>query len=75
MKNKMLPVFISVSAVFSLITLSAFTRQKPDWVDNNGVSAQYPDRLYKTGYGVGKAENFDYITHRTVTTEVSPCAI
>ena len=43
--------------LFSLLYINASAQQKPDWVDNNGISIQYPNSVYITGFGIGEDES------------------
>ena len=42
--------------VCGIMVLTTFAlAEKPDWVRNNGVSSQFPDQLFLTGFGFCKA--------------------
>jgi len=43
--------------ILSLMYINASAQQKPDWVDNNGISIQYPNSVYITGFGIGEDDN------------------
>lgn len=48
---------IIISILFIYSCSNSFAQSKPDWVDNNGISAQYPTNLYITGFDIGENES------------------
>ena len=56
MSYNILPIPV-IGFIASLLLVSPAESQPPDWVDNNGISARYPDSQYVTGYGIGEAES------------------
>ena len=45
---------IKKSIVFILVSLTVCFTQTPEWVKNSGMSNQYPQSLYVTGFGAAK---------------------
>ncbi|MFC1694495.1 hypothetical protein ACFL1R_13450 [Candidatus Latescibacterota bacterium] len=45
---------ILILLTITTLTFQVFAQPEPDWVKNNGISAQYPERLFVTGLGIGE---------------------
>ena len=47
---------ITLLSVALCTTMLQAKDKKPDWIENNGISAKYPSSFYVTGFGIGEGK-------------------